>query len=518
MYNQNNMKKTTPPHYFFFAILILPVFAAAQIDPSLNPSAYGDDSLETDQSINSILVWSYYFFVGIAGLASFVMLIWGGVQWLTSGAIPSQASEAKVKVRNALFGLLVILGSFWVIRIIYPDLVILGQDGVGSQSREVPRAPYPASSIIRDVSFDRGSHIREAEGSDNWPTTWADDGHLYTAWGDGGGFGGSGKKGRVSLGVARVEGSASNYQGHNVNGGISPEGGTTWPDNGDEGKSYGMLSLSGDLYMWVTGGKRKNLFSFVSLYRSDDKGRTWSNNGNSVRFTEEGEGLSVPTILNFGQDYAGARDNFVYHYFIETQGQVSRHLRVNKPGRIHLLRVDRNSMMNKSAYEYFSGTPQNPSWSSNRSASVPVFEDPNGVGWNVAASYNAGLGRYILTTEHTQSHDGWLGIFDAPEPWGPWTTVLYDNNGNWENFNGSTDGSFYWNFPTKWISADGKSFTMVFTGGNPGDLDSWNTINGTFTTAPPATTPPTAGSPPASTGPLPGSPSFIDNRANSARD
>jgi hypothetical protein len=39
----------------------------------------------------------------------------------------------------------------------------------------------------------------------------------------------------------------------------------------------------------------------------------------------------------------------------------------------------------------------------------------------------------------------------------------------------------YWNFPTKWIDDGGKSFTMVFTVGNPGPLDSWNTIKGNFT-------------------------------------
>jgi len=45
-----------------------------------------------------------------------------------------------------------------------------------------------------------------AEGSDMWPITWAADGNLYTCYGDGGGFGGTDTLGRVSFGVARVEG------------------------------------------------------------------------------------------------------------------------------------------------------------------------------------------------------------------------------------------------------------------------------------------------------------------------
>ena len=71
-----------------------------------------------------------------------------------------------------------------------------------------------------------------------------------------------------------------------------------------------------------------------------------------------------------------------------------------------------------------------------------------------------------------------MGIYDAAEPWGPWTTVA--RYSNWGNF-GST---FFWNFAPKFN--DGKEFTLVFTG--IGRNDSWNTVRGTFVTA--DTTPP----------------------------
>jgi MYXO-CTERM domain-containing protein len=94
------------------------------------------------------------------------------------------------------------------------------------------------------------------------------------------------------------------------------------------------------------------------------------------------------------------------------------------------------------------------------------------VGWNVSVSYNAGLGRYLLCTEHDATMGGNLGMFDAPEPWGPWATVGYYSD--WEGF-GTT---FFWNFSNKWLSADGRDFTIVFTG--VGDNDSWNTVRGSF--------------------------------------
>jgi hypothetical protein len=93
----------------------------------------------------------------------------------------------------------------------------------------------------------------------------------------------------------------------------------------------------------------------------------------------------------------------------------------------------------------------------------------------LSVSYNAGLKRYLLATEHGATHAGKFGLFDAPEPWGPWTTVAYENEWGKDHIEVST---FYWNFPTKWQSKNGSEFTMVFTGKNSND--SWNTVNGTF--------------------------------------
>ena len=54
---------------------------------------------------------------------------------------------------------------------------------------------------------------------------------------------------------------------------------------------------------------------------------------------------------------------------------------------------------------------------------------------------------------------GQLGIFDAPEPWGPWTTVVYYEN--WGNM-GSVGEGLNCEFPSKWISTDGLTLWCVF--------------------------------------------------------
>ncbi len=50
-----------------------------------------------------------------------------------------------------------------------------------------------------------------------------------------------------------------------------------------------------------------------------------------------------------------------------------------------------------------------------------------------------------------------LGIFDSPEPWGPWTTVFYTEK--WDVGPGETSS-----LPTKWMSSDGKTCYLLFSG------------------------------------------------------
>jgi hypothetical protein len=347
--------------------------------------------------------------------------------------------------------------------------------GGGALQAADPPPPYPPSPVVARVEFDFSTHRRLAPGSDNWPVTWADDGHLYAAWGDGGGFGGTNSKGRVLLGVARIEGDAANHTGRNVWGGFAPEHPAQFG-----GKSYGILSLDGALQLWVAPQPNPHLAD-CTIATSLDRGATWRLAPWKFVFTD---GLTIPTFLNFGRDYAGARDDFVYSYYIEpawgpgpAQRTPTHTFDVHRPGRVHLSRVPRRAILDRAQYEFFAGADRDgrPQWSRDLAQKQPVFADANGVGWNLSVSYNPGLRRYLLCTEHTESHAGKFGLFDAPEPWGPWTTVAYEERWGEGHVEVST---FYWNFTQKWLSADGTRFTLIFTGKNTND--SWNTVAGRF--------------------------------------
>jgi hypothetical protein len=341
-----------------------------------------------------------------------------------------------------------------------------------------PMAPCPPSECITGVQFDWSTHRRAAPGSDNWPVTWADDGHQYAAWGDGGGFGGTNQRGRTSLGVARIEGPWRDHRGHNVWGGHEGEHPATF-----KGKSYGIICVDGVLTMWVgMFTPSKDPFKEVRLATSSGHGATWTLADWS--FTKQ-DRVMMPTICQFGKDYAGARDRYVYHYLIRYQGEKGPDdypdkvpwLVAQRPGRIDLARVPRDRMRDRDAWEFFERPDDRgkPVWTRDLAQRGPVFRDDNGVGWCISVSYNAGLKRYLLCSEHTETHRGKLGIFDAPEPWGPWTTVVYYDDWGQGHVPPNT---FYWNFSNKWLSADGTRFSLIFTGRK--ENDSWNVLRGVF--------------------------------------
>lgn len=375
---------------------------------------------------------------------------------------------------------------------------------LAAQAVTAQAAPYPTSDDIVAFELDWSTHRREAPGSDNWQLTWAADDHLYGAWGDGGGFGGTNDDGRVGLGFARIEGDWHTYRGKNVWGGHTAGNPAQF-----SGKSWGTIAVDGVLYSWIvpdnpdpaavggTSGANdpseswpRDHYRYIVLARSTDRGAHWTKA--SWRWWRE-DHLIIATFLNFGRDNAGARDGFVYSYFIRPERsdatQARFGLNVHRPGAVFLARAPRDQLFDgRDAYEWFTGLVDGkPQWGP-LGAKQPVFEDATGTGWCLSASYHPGLRRYLLATEHEASSRGALGIFDAPEPWGPWTTVAYwsvaepfgkERSGStldWEN------NVFFLSFVPKWWSADGREFTLSFTGAGRGkNNDSFNTVRGRFT-------------------------------------
>lgn len=327
--------------------------------------------------------------------------------------------------------------------------------------------PYPRSTVLRSVSFDLATHRRHAPGSDNWPLTWAADDHQYTSWGDGGGFSGTNDRCRVSLGFARIEGSARDFTGRDL-----------WGDSACAphaarfgGKTRTILALGDTLFFWRSPGSEVRGLDYQRLYRSTDHAGRWEDTG--VAWTYDDHRIGFFALLQFGRGYSGARDSFVYIYATALREYAWK---TQKPGALYLLRVPRDRLEDQLSYRFFGGLDARglPRWVPFHGR-VPVFRDPNGV-MMTSAIYNDGLRRYLLVTNHSRDARGNVGIFDAPEPWGPWTTVLYSQR--WPSRREIAPTVFFASFSPKWWSDGGRRFVFVFTGRR--ENDSFNSVEGAF--------------------------------------
>ncbi len=320
------------------------------------------------------------------------------------------------------------------------DVPPLGGGGGGGGA-----TPVPMSTAITGLSWAAaGTVVRKAKGCDTWPLTWMDDDALFGAYGDGNGWEPQIST-KLSLGFARITGSASNFAGTNVR---SPTGEQTG-DGASGKKASGMLMVDGKLYMWVRNADNNGKTS--QLAWSADRGVTWT--WNSWKFGEFG----YPTFINYGKNYAGARDGYVYTVSHD-------HPSAYDPAdRFVLMRVPKAKILDRASYEFFKGKDAsgNPLWSADVAQRAAVFTNP-GKCRRSGISYDAGLGRYLWWQMiHVAGQDtrfaGGFGVYDAPEPWGPWTTVYHTTS--WDMGPGET-GSF----PPKWMSADGKTIHLVFSG------------------------------------------------------
>jgi CubicO group peptidase (beta-lactamase class C family) len=297
------------------------------------------------------------------------------------------------------------------------------------------KTAYPTSAIRFS---NEKAIIRKAIDSDNWPITWGDDNQQYTAYGDGEGFDPkTGKK--LSLGFARIEGLPNDFRGIN----IRSETGERTGDGAKGLKASGMLMVDGILYLWVRNAHN------AQIAWSRDHGKIWEW---GFRFATS---FGSPSFLNFGRNYQGARDDYVYTY---SQDGPSAY---ESDDSLLLARVPKDQICDRSAWQFFECLDPhgNPVWTTDIKQRGEVFRYPRHCA-RVDAVYHPALKRYLLALAYNQQ-GGW-GIYDAPQPWGPWSTAFHTDN--WGL--GRTHG---YRLPAKWIDPGGRSMMLIFSGIAPYD-------------------------------------------------
>jgi hypothetical protein len=154
--------------------------------------------------------------------------------------------------------------------------------------------------------------------------------------------------------------------------------------------------------------------------------------------------------LNFGRHYAGAREDYVYSFSQDGPGAYEPY------DGVVLARVHKDRIRDRAAYEFFTklDSAGKPQWSS------AISDRGHGLSYakhceRLDVVFNPGLKRYVLAMGYGHGK-GW-GIFDAPEPWGPWSVAF--STSDWGQ--GDTHG---YRLPGKWISPDGRRMFLVFSG------------------------------------------------------
>jgi len=213
--------------------------------------------------------------------------------------------------------------------------------------------------------------------------------------------------------------------------------------------------VDGVLYLWL--GHADQQGGKAQLAWSRDHARSWS--FATWLFPD----LGLIGFVNYGKDYAGARDGYVYAYSHDGP-------RADTPAdRFVLMRVPKDQITRRESYEFLErvGADGQPVWTRDFDRRGAAFTH-TGAALRSAMVYVAPLKRYLWwqqipmapgrTNDRGDTRfDGGFGIYEAPEPWGPWKTAYFTTD--WDVGPGE-----HADFPTKWIGRDGRELYLVFSG------------------------------------------------------
>jgi hypothetical protein len=240
---------------------------------------------------------------------------------------------------------------------------------------------------------------------DLWMNTWADDDHIYTGWGDGTGPGNTEPSTDCGIGVLKeavpyffIEPDPQDF----VRCKFVPDG---QPTSIRDDKPSSLLFLDGRVYMAGHTPLGDAEYGYIAF--SGDYGQSWTEVVGSPWTRASNSPFRCLTFIQMGRSYELNEDGYVYGLGIGTEWAWWSQ-------EIFLARVPKDSIVNYDCYRYYTGlNDQTPIWSDLQSKAVPLKHV--GTHQMCSAMYHQGIERYLCLTID--------GLFEAPNPWGPWTEV-----------------------------------------------------------------------------------------------
>ncbi len=321
----------------------------------------------------------------------------------------------------------------------------------------------PKSNVIAGFEWtgDRLSYPDAGVRGDSYPMTWGADDEIYTSAGDP-----NWGESPDGLDVERFSGGPTDYKITQINPMNDYRG---WGGNGP--KPSGMICVDDILYLAVQNirGNQRAPHSLISQHGSDAhiiyavrNNGGWGVGlwtpafGNIAAPMFPGNMFGGPAFINFGKNNANARDEYVYAVSSDQWDNGSN---------LRLGRVPKGSIPHREAWEWVCafGPSGEPAWSPHLDAAVPILSLHRWLGIPEML-YLASIGRYLLLTwrlhKDFSGDDGTdLIILDAPEPWGPFSLVHFE-----EYWEGKAFNPYCPRIPLKWINTNGIGGWMQFSG------------------------------------------------------
>ena len=324
------------------------------------------------------------------------------------------------------------------------------------------QVPYPKSDAIKGIRWLTEPLLYAESHGDVWSCTWADDDNIYVASDDTHGIG---EACNSNLAIHKISGTPPNHSAVTINP-MTEYGHLGYVDGFDTWKANGMVSIEGVLYLSVSqhSGASKYPDNIqrtydASIIKSVDHGKTWSTKPAIGQAMFPGPRFATPFFVQFGQDYQGGFDEYVY--------AVSSSAAWNNGNYMTMARVRRDliSRLDRADWEFLADINDNnePVWTNDYLCRPEAIFFHRGFTSMTGIQYVPAVDRFVLAQWAYIAQDGpqpwrWtmLALYEAPRPWGPWR--YFHIEPNW--------GHAYYNpgLPAKWFEEGGKRMWMTMAG------------------------------------------------------
>jgi hypothetical protein len=140
---------------FFYGLVAavgtFPVFStahAATITISTSVPGMAANSASTP---GTFVAGFYQFALMIAGILAFGIIVYGGVKYMASAGNPSGQGDAKEWIEAALLGLLLLVGAYFILNVVNPQLTTLSLPSLTAVNIQAPTTATPTSSNLNNI-------------------------------------------------------------------------------------------------------------------------------------------------------------------------------------------------------------------------------------------------------------------------------------------------------------------------------------------------------------------------------